>query len=65
VDWWKCSTQVEVEAAIRAAIPAYADDVLPFGVPAVRFGHVDNSCPNPALRLGGGEDSQTGSLGRS
>jgi hypothetical protein len=56
VDWWKHSTQAEVEAVMRAEISAYADDVLPFGAPAVRFGHVDNSRPNPALRLGGGAD---------
>lgn len=45
---------------MRAEIPAYADDVLPFGAPAVRFGHVDNSCPNPALRLGGGAELPDG-----
>ena len=56
VDWWSYSTQAEVEAVMRAEIVAYADDVLPFGAPAVRFGHVDNSCPNPALRLGGGAE---------
>ena len=60
VDWWSYSTQAEVEAVMRAEIAAYADDVLPFGAPAVRFGHVDNSCPNPALRLGGGAELPVG-----
>ena len=60
MDWWEYSTQAEVEAAMRAEIPAYANDVLPFGAPAVRFGHIDNGCPNPALRLGGGAELPDG-----
>lgn len=60
MDWWSYSTQAEVESVMRTEISAYADDVLPFGASAVRFGHVDNSCPNPAIRLGGGAELPNG-----
>jgi uncharacterized protein YwqG len=56
MEWWECRTREDVEVMMRTDMPAYANDVLPFGLPAIRFEAEDLTCSRPALRLGGGAE---------